>query len=393
MSDLHRVAAACNRFAFRVHAEAAKSAAGNFVMGTSSVASAVAAAWPAAGGRTAAEIDKALGGIGEKTFLPTLRRLSTAPRPEGVDLRLHTRLWCDERIRFREEFLDYSLAVLGASAERLRFADAADAAERMNAAVAVDTMGRITDLVSPMLLDPDSRLIITNAASLDAAWSSPFEDRDTTDRPFRLASGRSIPVPMMTQRSHFRVAEERGYRSLAMEYGHLGLMEAGVEGAVEPVGLEMLILLPDRPERFDRVEKQLLRGEFDGQLGAGETQDVVLSLPRFDFASDASLSHPLRKSGLKTFLDPERSDFTGATDDPDGLAVSECLHKARIRVDESGTEAAAATAIVMFAAGAAAPPPPPVEFTVDRPFQFLIREPETGLVHFLGRVTDPTAGG
>jgi serpin B len=57
-------------------------------------------------------------------------------------------------------------------------------------------------------------------------------------------------------------------------------------------------------------------------------------------------------------------------------------------VDEAGTEAAAATAVVI---GITSAPSSPVEVTVDRPFVFLIRDIETGVVLFVGRVVNPSA--
>ncbi|MHC4102540.1 MAG: serpin family protein [Planctomycetota bacterium] len=52
-------------------------------------------------------------------------------------------------------------------------------------------------------------------------------------------------------------------------------------------------------------------------------------------------------------------------------------------MDEVGTEAAAATGIVMKRGGR------PLNFAVNHPFIFLIRDRETGSVLFLGRVVDP----
>jgi serpin B len=58
-------------------------------------------------------------------------------------------------------------------------------------------------------------------------------------------------------------------------------------------------------------------------------------------------------------------------------------------VDEKGTEAAAATALMGIPVGAAmGEGPRPVQ--VNRPFLFLIRDNASGLVLFLGRVTDPS---
>jgi serpin B len=62
------------------------------------------------------------------------------------------------------------------------------------------------------------------------------------------------------------------------------------------------------------------------------------------------------------------------------------LHKAFIRLDETGTEAAAATAVVI---GVTSMPAEPVTLKVDRPFLFAIQDKPTGEILFLGRVANP----
>jgi serpin B len=69
------------------------------------------------------------------------------------------------------------------------------------------------------------------------------------------------------------------------------------------------------------------------------------------------------------------------------LKVSDVFHKTFIAVEEGGAEAAAATAIVNV--DTAAPADPMASFHADRPFIFGIRDIETGLFLFFGRVVDP----
>jgi len=71
------------------------------------------------------------------------------------------------------------------------------------------------------------------------------------------------------------------------------------------------------------------------------------------------------------------------------LKIDKVFHKAFVKVDEKGTEAAAATAVVM-AKGGGPPPAPALEFNADHPFVYAIIDKATGLVLFLGRVADPT---
>jgi serpin B len=64
------------------------------------------------------------------------------------------------------------------------------------------------------------------------------------------------------------------------------------------------------------------------------------------------------------------------------------MHGANIEVDERGTVAAAATGLEFPTSG---PPDPELSVRADKPFLYLIRHRDSGLVLFAGQVTDPTA--
>ena len=94
--------------------------------------------------------------------------------------------------------------------------------------------------------------------------------------------------------------------------------------------------------------------------------------------------------GMPLAFDRDKADFTAMANPPDPrerLHIDDVFHKAFVKVDEKGTEAAAATAVMMAAGGGA--PPKPVELKVDNPFLFFIRDTSTGLLLFMGRVVDP----
>ena len=81
------------------------------------------------------------------------------------------------------------------------------------------------------------------------------------------------------------------------------------------------------------------------------------------------------------------ADFRGISDIP--LYVSEAIQKAFIEVDETGTEAAATTAI--FVSSKMARPPRKLDFFVaDHPFLFFVRDLQTKLLLFQGRVIVPS---
>ena len=103
-------------------------------------------------------------------------------------------------------------------------------------------------------------------------------------------------------------------------------------------------------------------------------------MPKFSFSSGFSLRETLSGLGMPHAFSPE-ADFSGMDGTRD-LWLNEVYHKAFIKVDEWGTEAAAASAVVGSWSL-------PHELRIDHPFIFLIRDLRTGAILFLGRVLNP----
>ena len=102
------------------------------------------------------------------------------------------------------------------------------------------------------------------------------------------------------------------------------------------------------------------------------------------FLLDYNLKTLLSSLGLSSLFtdDADLSRITGLNN----IKVSEAVHKAVIKVKESGVEAAAATGIIMVIQSSLIATPVPV--VVDKPFLFLIQDTQSGLTLFMGQVCD-----
>lgn len=93
----------------------------------------------------------------------------------------------------------------------------------------------------------------------------------------------------------------------------------------------------------------------------------------------------LQSLGLNSIFSSS-ADFTNLTHMP--LTITDVLHKAVVKVNEEGTEAAAATAVIAKRSMSLAPEP---IVYADHPFLFFIWDRSVENVLFLGQVVDPTA--
>ncbi|MFT3776593.1 MAG: serpin family protein [Minicystis sp.] len=156
----------------------------------------------------------------------------------------------------------------------------------------------------------------------------------------------------------------------------------------------MTLVLPDAD--VDALEKRLAPESIASWVGALKPVMVDIALPKFEInpASSLSVADTLKSLGMPLAFERLQADFTGIANPPspaDRLYISKVFHKAFVKLDEQGTEAAAASAVVMARAGAAPNPEAPPEFHADRPFLFFLRDTHSGMILFMGRVSDPSA--
>jgi serpin B len=87
--------------------------------------------------------------------------------------------------------------------------------------------------------------------------------------------------------------------------------------------------------------------------------------------------------GMPTAFSP-LADFSAMTTAQ--VCISQVLHKAKIKVDETGSEAAAVTDVTMKETSAGPGSEPKVfTFHADHPFIYAITEVSTGAIFFIGQ--------
>jgi serpin B len=341
-----------------------------------SVAAALRMALCGARGQTAAELARALH---ESPDAPAegLRATSAAVRDAAADgavtLRAPSIVWVQSGLPLQPGFTSQLDEAGTAGLARTSFAEAPEAARaEINRVIAGQTEGKITGLLSADAISAATRLVLTSAVYLKAAWADPFPEAATGEAPFYPdgPDGQGLTVPMMHGTAARAYRRGDGYQAVVLPY----------RGG----RLAMAVVLPDGPPTT--LRPAIAAGGLSGLLAGTSSYEVTLSMPRFRVEVAFDLIPVLKRLGVEQAF-TRQADFSGITE-AERLVINAVAHKAYVDVDEQGTEAAAATAIA-FRPMVAFQAPPPVTMTVDRPFVFAIIHTPTGVPLFVGQVRHP----
>ncbi|HIJ81448.1 MAG TPA: serpin family protein [Desulfuromonadales bacterium] len=277
-------------------------------------------------------------------------------------------LWGQRGFTILPAYLDTLALNFGAGLHLVDFIAATEASRQtINSWVEGQTNNRIQNLIPLNGVTVDTRLVLTNAVWFKANWATQFSKGNTANREFTNAGNSTTSVPFMRQTVSLPYAETAGCKAVDIPYAGNNLSMLVMMPAA---GTEKDFTTSLTPSRLADIIKQLSPKLLD------------YSMPRFTFTKASPVGTHLKSLGMTDAFDPSKADLSGIDGRRD-LYVSDVFHKAFIAVDEEGTEAAAATAISV---GVTSMPLQPQLLTIDHPFLFLIRDRQTGLILFMGKV-------
>lgn len=283
---------------------------------------------------------------------------------ELVMFNIANSIWYSETFLVEQSFLDTNTEYFDAEVQGLDFSDP-DSKNTINAWVDEKTNGLINKILENDI-PAEIVMYLINAIYFKGSWTSEFDKDLTNDESFYNYDNTVSSVPLMHQNEDLLYLETEQFQAVDLMYGDSLF--------------SMTILLPKDGNDINALVSSLDENFLSGQF---YSDDVNLYLPKFELEWKKKLNDVLRAMGMDIAFSEGIADFTRINQNGD-LYIDEVLHKTFIKVDEEGTEAAAVTSIGISLTSL----PQTIDFRVDRPFVFLIREKHSGTILFIGKVLE-----
>ena len=265
-------------------------------------------------------------------------------------------VWLNDNMNYKPDALktlaeDYFASVFSGEPGTKEYDDA------LHEWINEQTGNLLKDSAEGLQMDPLMAITLVSSVYFKGRWTETFDAMNNTTETFHGAE-KDAPCEMMRQVDGMGYYRGKGFSAV-----NKGVMNAN----------GFRFILPDEGVTVDEV---LASKEFTDYLTyspADPLEDytqVALSVPKFDVTADSDVIPTLKEMGVEKVFEHGAADFSPLTDDGSDIAVDKVQHSARVKIDEEGCEAAAFTAVMAYATGAFVDEP--IDFTLDRPFIFVI---------------------
>ncbi len=344
----------------------------NFMVSPLSLSMALAMTWNGADGETKQAMQKVLrlDGYSDEEVNEYYKKLREAllKTDPTTKLAIANSIWTNKNVVIDSDFIKVNQDYFNSVVKSVDFADSKTVNE-LNQWAAENTNNLIDHVIDET--DPMALMYLMNAIYFKGVWTSEFDAKNTTKKPFFYMNGKSKNVDMMHQKTDFNYTENQLLQMVELPYGNQAF--------------SMLVLLPKEGKMLADIISDLQKGDSWTALASGlRESEVDLYLPKFKTEYSKRLNDALINMGMGIAFDPSRADFSRMSDHDAFISFVDQF--TYISTDEVGTEAAAVTVVGIELTSYQ--PPRTVTFNANRPFIYIIQENSTGSILFMGAVKD-----
>jgi serpin B len=309
---------------------------------------------------------------------------------ERVKLNIANAIFLNKNYTLKSQFGQDMQTYYDAKAEALDFSSP-QTLSLINSWCSDKTNGMIPTILDEV--NPNMMSYLLNAIYFKADWASKFDQNNTREETFAKENG-STELPMMHQNVLIQYMNNDIFSAVKIPYGS-GLWN-------------MMVLLPEEGKTTDDVINHFATCGLSGVEGliCQITEDniatmkknyfspyeVDLKLPRFETSSDTDklgieggLVGLMKNMGINLAFDSYFAEIPNMCEVPVYIAMMR--QKAKIKVNEEGSEAAAVTVAGMIENSAMPMEYPKATFHANRPFVYVIQEASSGVILFVGKFT------
>ena len=296
---------------------------------------------------------------------------------EKVQLNIANAIFVNDKYQLKKQFQQDMANYYDAKAEALDFSSPSTL-DRINGWCDEKTRGMIPTILERV--EPLAVSYLLNAIYFKAEWASMFEKNGTREEVFTTPDGETR-VPLMHQNVYMNYLRNDQYAAVSIPYGNGQWM--------------MTVMLPEDGKTTDDVISSLAASGWStdflkNPLREARRYAVDLKLPRFETAFDTDdaggLIELLMGMGIRRAFDGNSAEIPNMCENGN-LYISMMKQKAKIKVNEEGSEAAAVTiaGVNFTSAGGDTQEPPKATFHANRPFVYIILEKSSGVILFVGK--------
>lgn len=235
----------------------------------------------------------------------------------------------------------------------------------INVWTSLKTGGKITEVMSTVP-HPDTVMLLLTVNYFRGTWDEAFNVSNTHSSLFYNTDKTNSTVEMMFATRNFSYYEGNDLAIYAVDIPMKG-------------DVSFLFMMPLKKENFDQFQGNLSSAFFEKLYENMQEKTLELGIPKFQASSRVDLKDSLKSLGMNSLFSGDAD--LGQISNSRSLYVNQVIHKASVEVNEEGAVATSVNVVSVISKTKAE------KVVFDRPFIFVIRDKKSGIILFMGRIS------